>query len=138
MPLDPTVLGFSNRWYGGAMQHAREFLLKRDLRIRVVTAPYFLATKFEAFHGRGGGDVLTSHDLEDIISVIDGRQEILSEVFGAEPEVRQFLGEQIEHLIADRVFANALEGFLPGDRASQDRAPLLQERLQSLAQARRQ
>jgi len=37
--------------------------------IRLITAPYFLATKFEAFHGRGHGDVRGSHDLEDIVAV---------------------------------------------------------------------
>ena len=39
----------------------------------MVTAPYFMATKIEAFYGRGGDDFLGSHDMEDIITVIDGR-----------------------------------------------------------------
>jgi hypothetical protein len=32
---------------------ATTYQLFRDLEIRVVTAPYFLATKLEAFSGRG-------------------------------------------------------------------------------------
>ena len=48
--------------------------------IRIVTAPYFLATKLEAFKGRGKGDFLGSHDLEDFVSVVDGREALLLEI----------------------------------------------------------
>src|SRR5882757_1778971 len=52
MPLDEKILGFSNRWYRAAMETATTHQLFPDLKIRVVTAPYFLATKIEAFKGR--------------------------------------------------------------------------------------
>jgi hypothetical protein len=61
------------------------------LEIRVVTAPYFLATKIEAFKGRGRGDFLASHDLEDLIYVIDGRSTIVEEVQTATPLLREYL-----------------------------------------------
>ncbi len=35
------------------MDSAREYEIEQDIRIRVVTAPYFCATKLEAFRGRG-------------------------------------------------------------------------------------
>jgi predicted nucleotidyltransferase len=73
MPLDEKILGFSNRWYRAAMEAAATHQLSGDLEIRVVTAPHFLATKIAAFKGRGRGDVWASHDLEDLIFVIDGR-----------------------------------------------------------------
>jgi hypothetical protein len=68
MPLDEKILGFSNRWYKSAMDSAQEFEIGRDVRIRVVTASYFCATKLEAFKGCGKGDYLSSHDLEDLIT----------------------------------------------------------------------
>ena len=43
----------------------------------------FIATKLEAFHGRGGGDIVASHNLEDIIAVAEGRPEIVGEVAAA-------------------------------------------------------
>src|SRR5439155_22920310 len=49
---------------------AREIALRDDLSIRLVTAPYFIATKYEAFIGRGRGDYLASHDFEDLMAVI--------------------------------------------------------------------
>ncbi|HEY4087636.1 MAG TPA: hypothetical protein VGM43_16965 [Bryobacteraceae bacterium] len=79
MPLDESVLGFSNRWYSAAMKTAVKHHVQQDLAMQVVTAPYFLATKLEAFHGRGYPDFLGSHDVEDLIYVIDGRPGIIDE-----------------------------------------------------------
>jgi hypothetical protein len=39
--------------------------------IKLITAPAFLGTKFEAYSDRGAGDMLASHDLEDIINVLE-------------------------------------------------------------------
>ncbi len=45
MPLEEGILGFSNRWYGAAMAAAVRRQLRDDLEIRMVTAPFFVATK---------------------------------------------------------------------------------------------
>jgi len=88
MPLDEKILGFSNRWYKPAMEFSGQRTLKPGLSIRVVTAPYFCATKLEAFKGRGRDDYWSSHDLEDLIAVIDGRQELVDELSDAPEDVR--------------------------------------------------
>ena len=88
LPLDENILGFSNRWYKPAMEFAQDHQLGPGLRIRVVTAVYFCATKLEAFRRRGKGDYLSSHDLEDLISVVDGRLELVDEMQVAPEEVR--------------------------------------------------
>jgi len=80
MPLDEKILGFSNRWYRDAMQAAVVVTISEGLNVRAITAPYFLATKLEAFHGRGQQDYFASHDLEDLIAVVDGRAALLNEV----------------------------------------------------------
>ena len=56
MPSDARVLGFGNRWYRDAIRTAEPFALPKSGTIRLITAPLFLATKLEAFRGRGGGD----------------------------------------------------------------------------------
>jgi len=91
MPLDEKILGFSNRWYKSAMDSAQDLEIERGVRIRVVTAPYFCATKLEAFRGRGEGDYLASHDLEDLITVVDGRAELLDEVRLGSEDVRSYI-----------------------------------------------
>ena len=91
MPLDESVLGFSNRWYEAALGSAQEYELEPGLHIRVVTAPYFCATKIEAFRGRGKGDYLSSHDLEDLITVVDGRSGLVNELRSAPADVRSYI-----------------------------------------------
>src|SRR5258708_19146736 len=85
MPIEERILGFTNRWYRAAMDAAHETELQAGLRIRVVTAPYFLATKLEAFRRRGKGDYANSHDLEDLLTVIDDRESIVQEIADTPP-----------------------------------------------------
>lgn len=132
MPTSEAVLGFSNRWYMPALGSA-VWVPLADLQLRVVTPVYFLATKLEAFRARGGGDVRGSHDLEDIMTVIDGRAEIVGEVQSAPLDVRTFIAAEFQQLMADRSFVDALRGFLMPDDANQARLPMLLERLTALA-----
>lgn len=132
MPLDEDILGFSNRWYRPAMNTAEIHRVSADLDIRVVTAPYFLATKLEAFRGRGQSDIYTSKDLEDVVTVLDGRPTLIAEV-GREPaELIEFLREEIGQLTANPRFQDALSGYLLPDAISQSRIRLVVERLHQL------
>jgi len=79
MPLDERVLGFSNRWYPLALDTATAVALAPDITIRAISAPAFLATKWQAFRERGADDPFLSHDLEDIITVVAGRQSVIAE-----------------------------------------------------------
>ena len=58
MPTNPAILGFANAWYEKAMETSTEISLDSGSKIRMVSAPYFLITKLEAFEGRGKGDYL--------------------------------------------------------------------------------
>ena len=128
MPTDAAVLGFSNRWYPEAIDTATTIEVAGH-RVRLVTPALFIATKLEAFRGRGGGDVFASHDLEDIIAVVDGRPEIVSDVAAASRGVREYIAGEIHALLDSQDFIEALSGFLLPDAASQARRPLLEERL---------
>lgn len=117
MPNDASVLGFTNRWYGGAIDTAEV----RDLgavSIRLITAPYFIATKLEAFSDRGKRDFAASHDLEDVLAVVNGRPEIIDEIDGAQAVVRAYIAEQFGALLAEKAFMNVLPGIVePGREA---------------------
>ena len=132
MPVDAHVLGFSNRWYPAAIETAQTFDIAGH-RVRLVTPALFIATKLEAFHGRGEDDVFASHDLEDIIAVIDGRPEIVNDVAAAADDVRAYIGAEIRTLLDNRDFTEALAGFLLPDLGSQARRSLLEGRLRSLS-----
>ena len=126
------MLGFSNRWYPTAIETAQAFHIAGH-DVRVVTPALFIATKLEAFHGRGGDDVVASHDLEDIIAVIDGRPEIVGDVGAVSDDVRAYIGVEVRTLLDNRDFTEALAGFLLPDPASQARRSLLEDRLRSLS-----
>ena len=98
----------------------------------MVTAPYFFATKLAAFESRGGGDYLASHDLEDVIAVLDGRPEITEEIAGADQVLRNHLAQRFAELLRDPDFESALPGHLPGDTASQARVPLILARISAI------
>jgi hypothetical protein len=131
MPTDPSILGFSNRWYGAALKNS-EFATLGKFKIRIISAPYFIATKIEAFHGRGKNDFQMSHDLEDIVTVIDGRPEIANEARIASAELRKYLSDQLQRLLSNRDFVEALQSHLLPDAASQQRLGLVISRMQQL------
>ena len=133
MPTQEAVLGFSNRWYPLASRFREALALPSGRVVRVIRAPVFVATKLEAFHGRGGGDYLASHDLEDLVAVIDGRGELQDECHQSPPELRAYLADQFTTLLRTPAFVDALRGHLPGDEASQRRFPGLIRSLQTLA-----
>ena len=132
MPTDEKILGFSNRWYELAVEFSESININ-GLSFNHITAPIFLATKIEAFESRGENDYMLSHDLEDAISVIDGRQEIVDEIMSSPISVKRFLSEQFEYLLKDRNFEEALSGYLPPDSAGQGRLGLLTNKLNKIS-----
>lgn len=134
MPTDAEILGFSNQWYSQALQFATVTEIAEDLTVRVVTGPYFLATKTEAFYSRGKGDFMASHDMEDIVTLLDGRPEIVAEVSAAPEAVKVFLSRSFRDFLLKRDFLDSLPGYLLPDSASQRRIPLLMERIRAVAE----
>jgi len=132
MPLDEKILGFSNRWYKPAMDSAVVHELEPDLRVRVVTAVYFCATKLEAFAGRGKHDYQSSHDLEDLMAVVDGRPELAEEIRSGPEDVRAYIGAEFRKMLATPEFLDALPGYLLPDQASQARVSILLERMRKI------
>jgi nucleotidyltransferase AbiEii toxin of type IV toxin-antitoxin system len=122
MPARAALLGFENRWQAAALPYAAQTTLPSGHVIRAVPPPYLLATKLEAFHGRGQGDYLASRDLDDVVSLIDGREELTAEVAAARDDLRNYLAREIGDLVTDAQFIDAVLGFLRPDMASQARA----------------
>ena len=132
MPTNEKILGFSNRWYIPAMRHARRAEV-HGARFWTITAPYFLGTKFEAFHGRGKNNFLSSHDMEDIITVLDGCEGIVEEIAKAEGDIVEYLSEHARTLLEKDPVEYVITGHLPPDPASQGRAHIVREKLRRIS-----
>lgn len=130
MPVQSDVLGFSNRWYAYAVETAAPFELAPGLSIRLVNAVAFVATKLEAFASRGAGDILASHDLEDVLNIVDGREELAGELAAAPSALREAVSGAFAGLLAHPDFANALPGLI----SEPDRSGIVELRLRGMAQ----
>jgi hypothetical protein len=112
VPLDEKLLGFANPWYRSAYDAALITTVADGLNLKHLSAAYFLATKFEAFKDRGRNDVYLSHDLEDILTVIEGRASIAADVAAAPPDVKSHVSSSVRRLLAHPHLRNALPGLL--------------------------
>ena len=112
MPMDAGVLGFSNRGYPEGVEHAEKRTLPDGQEISVFTLPYFPASKIEAFLGRGKGDFYGSEDMEDIVAVIDGAEDVRGKVLAATPAVQAYIRERFAEFLRDDVFLQCVPGHL--------------------------
>jgi len=127
MPTNPEILGFGNLWYEKALEHSLTVALPGHKSINLATAPYFLITKLEAFRGRGNGDYMLSHDIEDFVAVLDGRPELISEIRDSGGDLAIELSRQFKILQEEQRFLDAVSGHMPTDEASQARVPRIVE-----------
>lgn len=118
VPAEPRLAGFGGRWLSETIEAAVEHVLPSGITIRVVPPPCLVATKLEAFADRGQGDCLASKDFEDIVLIIDGRQEFGAEVEASKPDLREFLEKGFARLLTLPHFVYGVEGALLGADAS--------------------
>jgi hypothetical protein len=96
---DPDIVRFNNRWGAEAMRWAAARDLDGGLRINVITAPYYLATKVEAFYRRGRNRYWASRDIYDLLLVVRGCTEIETLIREqTSPELRAHLVDEFRKL----------------------------------------
>lgn len=133
MPTDESVLGFSNRWYPHAAESAMRITLPSGRIIRLISAPAFIASKFEAFQTRGQSDFALSHDFEDIINVIEGRATIVPEIAASIPALQHYLAAQFSEVIRREDFHNMLPGLVAYDALHGQRVAAIMQRMTAIA-----
>ncbi|EGH11694.1 MULTISPECIES: hypothetical protein [Pseudomonas syringae group] len=125
------LLGCNNRWFKDGLANAQPYELPSGCHIRLFTPPYFLGSKLDAYAGRGAPDLLGSQDLEDILNLVNGREELAREVGEAEPGLRTYLAQTLAPLLTDNDFGYLIQDAARGD---QDREQIIWQRLQHIAQ----
>lgn len=125
------LLGCNNRWFKDGLANAQWHALPSGCRIRLFTPPYFLGSKLEAYAGRGMQNPLASQDLEDMLNLVNGREELLQEVDAAAPELRAYLAEKLTALLGTNDFGYLVQDAARGDH---EREQIIWQRLRHLAQ----
>lgn len=112
MPTDSSILGFSNKWYEEGIEYKENYKLPSGKEIYILSFPYFIATKLEAFYSRGENEYRFSSDIEDIIITLDGNPKAKKSFTEAPDSVKKYLSNKFENLLGNRDFIEVLEGFL--------------------------
>jgi len=89
------ILGFSNRWYPEGFKTAITIVLDKETSIKIFTVAYFLASKIEAFRGRGNGDYRMSTDFEDIVYILEHRKTIQADLKEVKGSLRSFYRQSL-------------------------------------------
>jgi len=83
-----------------------------EVKIRLLPLAYFLATKFSAFHDRGGNDARTSHDFEDITYILDNRVDLAEVILKSPFDAKSFLKTEFEAIVKNSQLQEAISGNL--------------------------
>ncbi|WP_127130308.1 hypothetical protein [Pseudoflavitalea rhizosphaerae] len=100
MPTEKNILGFSNKWYPDGFRTAMNFKLDENSVVRIFQPACFIASKLEAFKGRGDNDGRLSSDFEDIIFVLNNRTSIWDEMDAAPEPLRNYLQNEFGKLLS--------------------------------------
>jgi len=134
MPLYEDVLGFSNRWYPEGFVNKVRYQLDDNTAVNIFAASYFIATKLEAFKGRGNNDGRMSSDFEDIIFVLDNRKEIWEEMQNAGAALVQYLKAEFRSLYENRYLEEWIAAHLE-PRSAAVRSRMIMGNIKALLQS---
>lgn len=134
MPCESAVLGMASAWFAEAIGHAIPKDFGQGISAPVISSVYFLATKLTAFRDRGMKDMIMSKDLEDILTLVEGRAELPGETAAASPAVRNFIASEISTHLGNPDFLEVLPAFYRSDAVSQQRLRNVQSQLHRLTQ----
>lgn len=96
----------ANPWFEPGFKHL-EIKTVGEFRLRILPLAYFLASKWSAFRSRAK-DPRTSHDLEDVVYVLDNRGEFDEELSAAPEDVKEYLKEEFSKILDDGTIREAI------------------------------
>ncbi len=96
----------ANPWFEPGF-HDLETREVNDIKIRILSLPYYLASKLTAFRSRAK-DPRTSHDLEDIVYILDNRDDITNQFKSAQEDVKIYLKKEFSEIIEDDAIREAI------------------------------
>lgn len=131
MPAEDSPIGVSNRWYKPGFEFVKKIRIQ-DQEIRVLSLPYYIATKLEAFNDRGG-DYRFSHDFEDVIYVIDNCTTVIQDVLGADELVKNFIKIELQKVLNNPNVAEIIQSQVHPNIVK-GRYPIIMEKLKRIVE----
>lgn len=131
MPDDAAVFGFAGTWYPEVL--ASSWTMKSTAGpIRLTGVCELFATKLEAAFDRGSNDFRLSHDLEDLIAILNGRKRFPEEIRHLENlELQSFVAQHLRTLSELRNWETEILPCHLGALA-RNRVPFVQDRIQKI------
>ncbi len=83
-----------------------------DVTIKILSLPYYLATKFSAFFDRGSKDPRTSHDFEDIVYLLNYSSYLKTAILNANKDVQTYLKHAFLKILNSPILQEAVIGNL--------------------------
>ena len=114
MPVDAAIIGFSNRWYPEGFAASISYRLDEKTLINIFSLPYFVASKWEAFKGRGNNDYRTSKDFEDLVYILENVDDFEEQLQNAPEHLRFYLKNELEVIMDIDSFEEGLYAHLSG------------------------
>lgn len=97
----------SNSWFGPGFKHLEKHKINA-ITVNLLPLSYYLATKFAAFHDRGGTDPRFSKDFEDITYLLDNRTDLVESLARAPEDVKKYLHIEFKRILSDKILQEAL------------------------------
>jgi len=133
LPVREEVLGWKSRWFEEALGAAVTMTIGGH-SVKVVSAPYFVALKLEAFEDRGAGDFIYSTDFEDVICLFNGRRTIVDEIL-SEPLIRDGISDKFSSYLHRADIEDAVLGFVQTETNPEGRFEAIMSDFKRLASA---
>jgi predicted nucleotidyltransferase len=124
----------ANKWFEPGFEHL-ETVIVDYVPVKILSVPYFLATKFEAYYGRGK-DSRTSEDFEDIVYILNNRATLVEDIENAPEDVKEYLISEFNKILVSNELREAVLVHLPYESQSA-RYKILIKKLETLTKTRK-
>ena len=129
MATEDGPLGPANRWFKPGFENLWTAKAKEQ-EIKILSAPCYLATKFEAFKHRGS-DYRTSHDIEDIIYILDNRINIVEDIARDNTLISSFIKDQLFEIVKKGLLKEVLMAHIH-PIMSDERIPIVDKKISKI------
>lgn len=99
MSMNEQSLSFGNRWYRTGFEHREPYTLPSGQHIYRLPVTYYIATKLDALHSRGGKDWRGAKDFEDIVYVLNYCTDFLEQFAAEKGPVKSFLADEFANIL---------------------------------------